>query len=662
MKRLFLLFLGTACGSVMFGQDVNRKIGTAPARTAAQDKVSTTSVNSNVVASKKTRQALESFWTAKGTKEVVGRTTYDLQTNGAIQRRVLQSGNTISCGWTHSTEAAVDETAPFNDRGSGYNYFDGTNWLAQPTSRLENLRTGFGGFAGTNAGSELYLSHDGNGYNIIQMKKTGSTWAQSTLFNTSPHTALWPHAATSGNYMYVLTTSSDSNIHSNGIRLGVFLSRSNDNGQTWIDNQIPVPLLDSSNMYRAGANSYSISASGNNVAMLFGDMGGDVTLISSTDNGNTWTKTIIWNWPIDFYNFAGNDVTKVPGSPNAVDTLWTVDGSHSVTFDKDGKIHAAFPLVRVFKDGSSTGYRFFFNAAMAYWNSDMSSVPDSILVLDQFGRDCDGDGVVGIGDNYVGTNTGDPDCAYNSIGTLTMPTITTTNTTPVKVMVAYTSLIDSDTTTTDPFSSGPGPNNWEGASAFDGQNFRDVMMIGSSDFGATWTEIVNISGTGHFEEVYPSTAENVSGSKLAILYQADNEPGTLMQNDDSPDPYWKNMMICQVVSIDSFFNTWGKDTNSACAQIQLPLSTSNIATLNGTVGVYPNPSTDVVYVDLKLNATSKQVTFQVTDLTGRVVYNEKATNVTNLKKAINVASLNSGNYILQVISDSGKYTEKITKE
>ena len=77
---------------------------------------------------------------AAPTETVVGVTTYDLQSNASIQNRIKNHGNgSISVCWTYSESGDLD--AP--DRGSGYNYFDGTTWLAQPTSRVENVRIGW---------------------------------------------------------------------------------------------------------------------------------------------------------------------------------------------------------------------------------------------------------------------------------------------------------------------------------------------------------------------------------------------------------------------------------------------------------------------------------------------------------------------------------------
>ena len=59
------------------------------------------------------------------TSEVIGWTTYDLQTNGSVQNRiVVHNDGTISAAWTMSSEL----NSTFSDRGTGYNHFDGSNW------------------------------------------------------------------------------------------------------------------------------------------------------------------------------------------------------------------------------------------------------------------------------------------------------------------------------------------------------------------------------------------------------------------------------------------------------------------------------------------------------------------------------------------------------
>ena len=54
---------------------------------------------------------------------VIGTTFYDLETNGAVARRLLRrSDGTMTAVWTMS------QKTDFSDRGTGYAYFDGTNW------------------------------------------------------------------------------------------------------------------------------------------------------------------------------------------------------------------------------------------------------------------------------------------------------------------------------------------------------------------------------------------------------------------------------------------------------------------------------------------------------------------------------------------------------
>ena len=56
------------------------------------------------------------------TETDIGWTTYDLQTNNSVQNRIVVHNNgTMSAAWTMSAEL----NALWNDRGTGYNYFDG---------------------------------------------------------------------------------------------------------------------------------------------------------------------------------------------------------------------------------------------------------------------------------------------------------------------------------------------------------------------------------------------------------------------------------------------------------------------------------------------------------------------------------------------------------
>ncbi len=654
MKKLLFLCIGASLSYTGYSQNnVNQtRVAGHSADKLAQDIQYQGS--GTTLSTKKTRKTTAAFPATFGKKEVVGNTSYDLQTNGSTQRRVQQSGNTISCGWTYSAEANVSSTSAFADRGTGYAHYNGTSWSPNPTARLEPIRVGFGGFAGNGGATERYISHDGAGNSLYMSTKTGGSWTNAAMTTSITNQAIWPHAAASGNWLYVIASPADSNLHTNGIRSGYFFSRSNDNGATWIDNMIPMPLVDSVGHYRGGGNSYSISANGSHVAVLFGDMATDLTLISSNDNGATWTKKIIWDWPLNHFDFASAAPTDT-NNDAIVDTLFTNDGSQTMTMNAAGDVHVAFPLVRVYKTGANTGYNFFYTSYLAYWNS----VKDTVFQIDNIFsiyRDCDGDQQFGLGANYVGAAATDPDAIYNTIGLITMPSITLTSGAPEKILIAYTAVMDNDTTVDDfnhPF--------WLGASQLEGQNYRDVFVIGSQDGANTWTYPVNVSRTRHFEEVYPSMAENVGGNTLAVLYQGDIEPGTILQNSDLYDPSFQNLMICQSMLIDSIFIV-GADSTAPCGQVELPLAVNNFTAQAGIINVYPNPTTDVLNINMDLVATSKVVVYEIADITGKVVYSSTANNVKSELNKINIAGLATGPYVLKITTDSGIYTEKVIKQ
>ncbi|MEN9339137.1 MAG: hypothetical protein RIQ62_449 [Bacteroidota bacterium] len=658
MKKFTLLFLGASAFFGAVAQQVTNPnaVVRKASRKVVQDKTYSGPSNTNASKTRDPFQAGSSY----GTKEAVGKTTYDLQTNGSMQRRVLQGpGNQLSCAWTFSSETGVTSTSTYADRGTGYAHFDGTAWTAQPTSRIESVRTGFGGIVRDGSGNENYIAHDAAANQLYISKKSGTTWTGNALSTANGNAPIWPHTATSGNWMYVVASPSDSNIHTNGIRNGYFFARSNDNGATWIDNMIPMPLIDSVGHYRGGGNSYAISANGNNVAILFGDMGTDLTLLKSTDNGATWTKKVVWDFPIDNFNFAASIPTDDPSNGVGVDTIFANDGSFSMALDANGDVHAAFPVLRVLKDGTSAGYSYFaLTSRLVYYHGYAAGADSLVLVDDIFDgwHDCDQSGSVDFGDNYTGA-TGVPDAAYNSIGLITQPSISIVPGSPQKVLIAYSCVMDNDTTVDD----GVHPY-WFGSSSLEGQPYRDVLVVGSQDNGLSWTFPVNASRTAHFEEAFISTPELISGTKLPILCQADIEPGTIMQNEDIYEPEYANFQILQQVDIADIF-TLGADTLSICNQVELPLGTSNILNSNdGLVTVFPSPASDVANIAMKFISGPANVNIEVIDIAGHVVFSKQMNNVREETCKVPVATFANGVYAVKINSDKGMITRKFVKE
>ena len=104
---------------------------------------------------------------------VIGTTTYDLQSNSCLQDRIIMHDDgTISAVWTMSQELNTS----FSDRGTGYNFFNGTSWGVNRTSRLESSRGGWPSIIAMGSGKEGSITHntDNSHINMTHRGTTGT--------------------------------------------------------------------------------------------------------------------------------------------------------------------------------------------------------------------------------------------------------------------------------------------------------------------------------------------------------------------------------------------------------------------------------------------------------------------------------------------------------
>ena len=86
-------------------------------------------------------------------------TRYDMQSNTSNERRIyLFPDGTIGTRATWSTQDAA-----WTDRGTGYNYFDGTAFGPQPAVRVETSRTGWPAYHPFGPTGEMILAHQSLG-------------------------------------------------------------------------------------------------------------------------------------------------------------------------------------------------------------------------------------------------------------------------------------------------------------------------------------------------------------------------------------------------------------------------------------------------------------------------------------------------------------------
>ncbi|MBN1340975.1 MAG: hypothetical protein JXA03_16725, partial [Bacteroidales bacterium] len=186
----------------------------------------------------------------------IGTTQYDLQSNTALGNRItLFDDGTIAAVWTQGIESSPS----FPDRGTGYNYWDGTAWGPIPTTRIESDRGGWPSVAPFGEDGEIVVDHIAGGvgtgllFNHRATKGTGA-WTEFNFQGPAGgwETITWPRMVTSGvnnDVIHLIHTTypvaNGGQIY-NGMDPALLYSRSADGGATWdpLHAQLPGTTID----------------------------------------------------------------------------------------------------------------------------------------------------------------------------------------------------------------------------------------------------------------------------------------------------------------------------------------------------------------------------------------------------------------------------------
>lgn len=563
----------------------------------------------------------------------VGQSNYDLQTNASIGRRVqLHADGSVSVVWTTANDAD-----PWNERGTGYNFKNqaGT-WLNPPTNdvRIENpgqgtnYRTGWPNIGEFASGKEWVMGHTPNtdgGFRITTNSSLGSnTWTSGNviLAGTGGIRPIWSRTANNGNIFHCISNSNDTAPRLNGVRSPTMYSRSVDGGITWIQQLIALPNYDNTRIYEGGGDSYAIDVRDSIVAIVIGGLGEDVMLWKSTDNGNTFIKSIIDSFP-----FAPYDSRKVIGQ-----NVWTNDGSVDVLIDNAGKVHVFWGGSRVSQTNASSDSAFFTPAtALLFHKEEGASVPDTIGYLMDINGDTSivlGTDILGStwqrtpGGNFIGA------ARYGNTSLVTMPsagidaagTIYCVFSAPVETHIS-----DNE------------------------ENFRDVFIV-YKKVGSAWSEPQNLSQDAMKEDVFGCIAKRVDAN-VHLIWQKDIYAGTNLQNADPTDI--NEIMYAAIPTSLIQSNTIGVGPNGF-AKIN-PVSSFFTVYQN-----QPNPSkgTTEIRVSMKQNA---DLNLKVTNLLGQTIYEEKAGKVEagEFSFRLNTSAMAKGVYFYTVTAGNAAQTLKM---
>ncbi len=244
-----------------------------------------------------------------------------------------------------------------------------------PLSELENDRTGWPAYAAWGENGEINCAHysgaaiEGLAYARRETKGTGD-WTFINYTTPVGNELVWPRITTGGVnhdvlHQIAITTPTflGGSIYQ-GLDGALLYSRSIDGGDTWEIQDELIEDINSTYYLAFSGDTYEIQSDGDNVAILYGESWQDLGLLKSTDGGESWSKTIIWEHPYPLWD---------PNSFIPTDTFYCVDGAHSLAFDHDGMVHVVFGINRAYSDGTGT---FWFPGVdgIGYWNEDRAHI------------------------------------------------------------------------------------------------------------------------------------------------------------------------------------------------------------------------------------------------------------------------------------------------
>ncbi|MEM1216087.1 MAG: T9SS type A sorting domain-containing protein, partial [Bacteroidota bacterium] len=462
----------------------------------------------------------------------IGTTVYDLQTNSAVCNRIsMTPDGRIAATWTLGN----DDVNMYPDRGTGYNTRVDFVWGDNPTGRLEDedTRTGWGNHVFTATGGECIVSHS-SASELITLRRDGPTdaWTQSVIPSNVPAAtgSLWPRAAVGGadgQSVHVIAITTPAFLEGEpyqGVDGHILYHRSSDGGATWDQVDVAIDGLGSDFTIGSAADSYYIDARGETVAFAVFNQWDDLLLFKSEDNGGTWTKTIVNDFPLSFYsNNDGYTTDQLPpydevaAREDSLD-IFTNDGSGVVLIDHDNLVHIFHGNMWV-NDSDTTDTNdagdpvsiiYPGTNGLSYWNEFFTNGSVTITGAE----DTNGDGMLNIAN-------GDAIASYSGSSLSSFPTagVDAENNIYLVYSVLMEELID------------------EGN---DLQHYRHLYTINSQDSGETWSEpfglinentVEDVDFISFTEAVFPVMVRDVD-NKIRLIYQRDFRPGTSVGADD----------------------------------------------------------------------------------------------------------------------------------
>jgi hypothetical protein len=599
MKKFTLLLLAVMCASTMMAQS---KLAKMPLKAVPEK-----AIKNQITPSQPGNQVVNSKAVLE---DILGNTYYDMQTNASVDTRITAyPDGTIGAAWIRGTTNS-------NDRGTGYNYFDGTAWGPAPTARIENDRTGWPSYAPLGPSGEIVIAHLNDGLKVSKRDTKGTgVWNQSVLMGPAGATDIsWPRIMTSGpnhNYIHMLT---NTYVVYENLDLAILYYRSLDGGLTWDINGVVLPQMSSTDYDGFNGDQMAWGTPhGDTIYFVVSGPWIDSFIMKSFDNGNTWTKVPILS----------NANKKLAAGITDVPPFTSSDGSCAVEMDKDGVFHVAFGIGGGYMEGGSK-YIYVNRNGLVYWNSTMPMLQDSLDLdtLDAHGQ------LLGAVNN--GPNPGDTiiDVPGYRVGLSSMPQISIDDFNNIYFLWSAAT----------PGNPSPDPYNYRhiwGRAKFSNQNHMTEQIDLNEGVMFLFTEYV-----------YPAMAKKVLNDNLLLMTQTAPEPGSNIVSTTIP----QHECTIQFRKIPT--STF------------IPTGVGNSAVKQNKIGnCYPNPVKDNLYVPVSL-VSSAPVTMEITDIAGKLLNKIELGTFQSGPSRINfnASDLKAGVYILTITIGVESFTQKMIVE
>lgn len=573
------------------------------------------------------------------TESLIGETIYDLQTNYSTCNRMYNGGDgDLTTVWTMGFDVANG----YPDRGTGYSAAANGVWGDVPDDRLEeDVRTGWPNYVRTESGSEFIVNHvfTASEYRMHTLRRASQAdaWEEGDIPTNVPIGVLWPRAVGgSGETIHAIgiatpTGGLGGEIYQ-GIDAPILYYRSPDGGATWDVQDFIIPGLDSTHVKDLSfADSYAIDARGDVVTVAVFHQWNDVMVFKSLDNGDTWTRWRIFDFPIDRYQIDdGYTVDDIPPydstfAPNPV-AIFTSDNSGAVVIDHNDMVHITYGQMFVQDTLTTDGSFFYFpcTSGLAYWNESFGE--DSTQVIADV-QDLNGDTILNV------------DCANTAFGVY-FTSLTSFSSMGVdannNIYVAYSALMEGDVFFNEEQT----------------QNYRHIYVMASEDGGTTWHEPYDIVNedlssepdlVNFVEAVFPHIAKNVD-DKVHLVYQLDYAPGLAVRGDGD-------------VAETNFIAYVGIDLAELGVMVG---NTATVAPEQLAFELRPNPATNITQVSYELGDKA-DVTLAIYNLMGQemsTVLQQKQL-AGSYQVEVPVHNLAKGVYLMQINVDGRVATQKL---